>query len=332
VALLSFAAAVAVPVILARRAELAPSALLSLPWQAHLAGAGVMAVEVAARAGRLLSLSHPLGVPLRPATAVLAQLAADAAGAVTPARSGSEPAKLLTLRRDGGGIGGVAAVAVGEMAFEVGGLLLVAGLFAVTLPDGARAAGAVLTYAGVVATGLVVLYHLAGRPGRAAPGWWRRWGLAPARWRRLVQAAGEFRRRVGGLRTLGARGAGAALGFTLLHQAAKAATVPALVAGAMAGGMLAAGPEAGAPPWARLVIVPFSLLYLGALLPPPGGGGGIEVAFAALLGDALPATRLPVLLLWWRAYSHYASAVAGGVVVGVLTMRRRTVGRGVAPR
>lgn len=325
---LSLAAALAIPLFLALRAGLPPGALLSLPWQAHLAGGLVLAVEVLARAWRLVSLARALGVPLRMRTALLAQLSADAAGTVTPARSGSEPAKLLSMRRDGGGMGGVAAVAAGELAFEVLGLAVVASVFVVALPDGTRAALAVLAYAGVVAAVVTTLYVVAGRGRSEPPGWWRRVRLSEARWRWLMATASEFRTRARALPHIGTRAALATGALTLLHQLAKAATFPALAWGAGLGDLVDPGPGAGGLPWARLFVVPFSILYLGALLPPPGGGGGVEIGFAALLGDALPAAQLPVLLLWWRAYTHYVSAVVGGLAMGLLLLRRRRVGTG----
>lgn len=324
---LSLAVALAIPLVLAVRAGLPASALLSLPWQAHLAAGLVLAVEVLARAGRLVSLARPLGVPLRLRTAVLAQLSADAAGTVTPARSGAEPAKLLAMRRDGGGVGGVAAVAAGELAFEVLGLALVASVFAVALPDGTRAALAVLGYAGVIGTMVTTLYVLAGKGPREPPGWWRRVGLADGLWRQFMETAAEFRTRARDLPTMGTRAALLTSAFTLLHQLAKAATFPALAWGAQLGDMLAATTGDAGLPWARLFVVPFGIVYLGSLLPPPGGGGGVEIGFATLLGDALPAAQLPILLLWWRAYTHYISAVVGGTLMGLLLVRRRRVGR-----
>lgn len=317
----SLAAALAVPLLLARRAGLSPGALLRLPWQAHVAGALLFAVEVGARAARLRALAGPLQVPLRPRTALLAQLCADAAGAVTPARGGSEPAKVLTMRRDGGGVGEVGAVALGEMALEVSGLVVVATVLAVAAPGGTRAALAVLTYAAVVGAVLSLLYLAAGRGHDGPPRWLLRLGLPAGAWTSFVGSARAFRERVGALPHIGVRPALTAAALTLLHQGARAATLPGLAWGAQVAGP---GSGAGPVPWATLFVVPFGIVYLGALLPPPGGGGGVELGFAALLRDALPPALLPTLLLWWRIYTHYLGALVGGAASALMLLRRRS--------
>lgn len=312
----SLGIALAVPVVLAHRAGLPLAALLTLPLLAHLLAGTALLAEVGGRAARIVALARALEVPLRWRTAWLAQLAGDAAGAVTPSRSGTEPAKLLSMRRDGGRVGGLAAIAVGETAFEVGGLLVVGAALLLALDEGRAAAAAVFTYAGVVGCVLTGLVVFAGRRARRrpVPGWWTRLGLRPGRWRLLERISRDFRLRADALRSLPPRAVAAAGAATLLHQAARAATFPALAWAATADPSL---------DWVALTLGPFGLVYLGALLPPPGGGGGIEVGFAALLGDALAPERLPVLLLWWRVYTHLLTAAVGAGAIALLSARRR---------
>lgn len=312
--------ALGVPLGLAWRTGIPLTSVLHLPLRAHLLAGLVMSVEVTARAARLMALAPALRLPLRWRTAVLSQLAADAAGAITPARSGSEPAKLITLRRDGGGLGSVGALAAGEMVFEVAGLGIVALALTLGLGAGARTAGGVLLYAGVVLTILLLLEGLGRRadPLRRAPRRWLWLGLGRQRWRALLRAAHDFHAHFVLLKQLRGRAVAGALAATLVHQAARAAVLPALLLGS-----LTRPDTLDVIPWVPVTVVPFTLLYLGALLPAPGGGGGVELAFAALLGDALEASRLPALLLWWRAWTHHATALAGGLAIVVIAGRRR---------
>ena len=311
----SIGLALFVPVAIAWRTELPFASLLRLPAGAHVAALLVLALEVGARGLRLVAIARGLKLPLSARTAWLAQLCADAAGAVTPSRSGSEPAKLMAMRRDGAPLAGVGAVAAVEMIFEVGGLLMIAALLALFAPGGRLAAAAILAYAGVVSMALTALFFIARRPDPdRAPRLWLHLKLTAERWRLLASTARDFSQQMRALRHLGAKAGLIAAGMTLTHQVARAATFPALVLGT-------AGVAAPLD-WARLVIAPFSLLYLGALLPPPGGGGGVELGFAAALGDTLPAPQLPMLLLWWRAYTHYISAAIGAVLMSLLAARR----------
>lgn len=322
--LVSMLLAIGVPVALSLRSGVPLRSLLALSATAHLFAAGVMGIEVMARAARLKALAPTLGVPLRWRTAVFSQLAADAAGAVTPARSGSEPAKLLSLRRDGATFGAVGALAAAEMIFEVAGLVLVSGFLTLALGAEARLGAGVLIYAGVVAGALTLLALFARATSREVPTtrrkllyWWLRLGLRRRRWKALVATAQDFRRHTRRLWALRGRPIAGALAATLLHQLARAAVLPALLLGQVP------PPELAGLSWVRIVVVPFTLLYLGALLPPPGGGGGVEVGFAALLNDTLNAQQLPAFVLWWRSWTHHATALAGGAALLVLGMRQR---------
>lgn len=313
--MVSLGIALAIPIVLAHRAGLPATALLSLPLAAHLLAGLALFIEVGGRAARIVAFSRALGVPLRWSTAWIAQLAGDAAGTVTPSRSGTEPAKLLAMRRDGGGVGGLAAIAVGETAFEAGGLLCIGVFLALAVDQGGAAALAISIYAVVVGTVIAGLLIFAGRGSRRrpVPGWWTRIGLRHGRWRLLERTSREFREHAGALRRIRLRYAAAAVGATFLHQAARAATFPALVWATTYDVSL---------DWVTLTLRPFGLLYLGSLLPPPGGGGGIEVGFVAVLGDALGPDQLPVLLLWWRVYTHLLTAIIGAGVLMQLWLGR----------
>lgn len=317
-ALASIALAGSVPVVLAVRAGVPLRALLALGIASQALAALASAVEVFARAARLKALAPTLAIALRWRTALLAQLAADAAGALTPARSGSEPAKLLMLRRDGASLGQVGALAAAEMIFEVTGLVLVASLVRVTFGDEAGPVVGALAYAAVVVlalAGLLAIARFAPADARP-PRLWLRVGLGRRRWTTLAANAREFADQTRRLATLRPGAVAWALAATLAHQVARAAVLPALVLGTVPHS------QSAGLPWTRLAVVPFTLLYLGALLPAPGGGGGVEIAFAALLSNSLAAERLPALMLWWRVWTHHATALIGAVTLVRLGIRR----------
>ena len=101
---------------------------------------------------------------------------------------------------------------------------------------------------------------------------------------------------------------GARLAATIVHMACRLAVLPLLLTP-----LLADPPSAGL--LGDLILRPFFVLYATALLPPPGGGGGVELTFVAALGGTLDSATVGVTLLWWRLYTFYLSALAGGVML-----------------
>jgi uncharacterized membrane protein YbhN (UPF0104 family) len=106
-----------------------------------------------------------------------------------------------------------------------------------------------------------------------------------------------------------------ALLASVVHVAARALVLPALVYGARAG--LPATKAAVAP----LVLWPLALQYGGVVAPAPGGGGFIEAAFGATLRRAIPARIFGASLIWWRVYTFYAYVLLGGVATGRTVLR-----------
>ena len=93
-----------------------------------------------------------------------------------------------------------------------------------------------------------------------------------------------------------------------MHMACRLAVLPLLVTP-----LLADPPSAAL--LGDLILRPFFVLCATALLPPTGGGGGVELTFAAALAGVLAPATLGVTLLWWRLYTFYLSALAGGVML-----------------
>ena len=302
----STAAGVVVVVLVARQvgADLSESAL-ALPLEGHLLALAAFVVHLVMRALRVALLARGIGVPLALATSVRAQVAGDAAGAVTPARIGCDPAKLFVLQRAGVDVGAGAAVMVGEILAEVVVLVVVAGIAAAVLPAGGAAAAGAFSYAAavIVATSSAVL--LARTPDRGgAPALWRRLRLSEEQWRGLRGTAARFLTSGRGLLALPGRTLLAVAAVTLLHMVARLAVLPLLLVGQV--------PLAALP---ALLAWPMLLLHAGALVPVPGGGGAIELAFAASLEDALPPELLVGALVWWRFYTYYLSALLGGIAL-----------------
>lgn len=310
---ISVLAGVGAMVYVARRMGAAPEDMLAVPWQAHVAALLLMTVEVSARALRIHTIAGGLRVPLRFSTAVFSQLAADGAGAVTPSKVGSDPAKLWIMGRDGSTVGARGGILLGELAWEAVFLLLIAGALAVFTPIARAVPLAIFAYA-VVVLGLSALAIWAARAaGEDPPGWWTAFRLTPERWRAVTAQGVEFLENARRLRSLPLSAILVASASTLLHIAARILVLVAILA------LWLGVPESGLM---ELILWPFGLLYLGTLLPPPGGGGVLELGFAAALDGTLGAEILPAALFWWRIYTFYLTAALGGLVL-MLTRRGR---------
>src|SRR3954468_21355049 len=74
---------------------------LALPLRAHLLALLAVVVEVIARSFKLRWSARAAGIKLRFTTAVRTSLGGDFAAAITPARSGAEPARFFILAESG---------------------------------------------------------------------------------------------------------------------------------------------------------------------------------------------------------------------------------------
>jgi uncharacterized membrane protein YbhN (UPF0104 family) len=290
----------------AARVGASPGDLIRIPLAAHLLALAAMTIEMGARAARIRLLAGALEVPLRFRTALRAQFAADAAGAVTPSKVGADPAKIWIMGADGASLGGRGAVILGEMAWEAVVLLFVALGLALFAPIHRAVPLAILSYAGMVFVLASLAIWAARSAGSDPPGWWTTLRLTPARWRSLQEQGRAFIGHAVDLRKVPWTMNLGILASTVAHMAARVLVLGALVQG------WTGIPEGGLT---ALVLWPFALLYLGTLLPPPGGGGVLEVSFASALGGVLGPSVLPAALLWWRVYTYYLPAAVGGLVL-----------------
>ena len=304
---------VAVATVLVLRRSGGPEALFVLSAGNHLAALGAMSLEVVMRGARFVILGAAMGVSVPLLIATMAQLAGDGGGAVTPSRSGSDPAKALILVRHGVRGGHIGALLVGEVVAEavllpVCALVLILSLESVSL----TAMGATLTWSVAALTLVGVAVWLAPTRDSTAPRLLQRFGVTGPRWERLVTIAADFRQAAGGLRRMSQVHLALLAAATVGHIGARLLVLPALAGSAFAFENLA-----------ELVGWPFFLLYGAPLIPVPAGGGAIEAGFVYWVGEHLPAEKLGGLLFWWRFYTFHLFALAGWLVI-TIPLRRRT--------
>jgi uncharacterized membrane protein YbhN (UPF0104 family) len=302
ISVFSFLLLLLITILLIRRYDVRLSELLSFGSPAtHLAAFGTTIVELLSRAARTRLLARGLQARLSWRQSMAVQVAADGAGAVTPARIGSDPAKLLILTRSGIDLPRAGAILVGEALSEAALLTLLALLMAASIRPGGVAALGALTY--VVSTGAAVIGALLvsgpnrKRILRALP-------LSDQRRLVVLQGLRHFAshaRKLFGLPAGYVAGVSVAAG---LHICARTALLPILCAGLVNPAQLPA-----------LAAWSFTLLYAGALVPLPSAGGMIELGFAAALSHAIPADALIAVMLWWRIYTTYLGALAGALVL-----------------
>lgn len=313
--LLSLALGVGVAIVVAARAGASVADVMrALPANAHILALTVMAVELGARGTRWVLLARGVGVKLPFRTSLLAQLAGEAAGAVTPSRMGTEPAKIAVATRNSITVAGVGAILAGELLAEASVLMLTVLALSAVVPAGERLPVlGVLVYASLMASGALSVVVLArARPGRTPPRWWTRLHLSERRWRQLRVTAHHLRYRVKRLRRLSGTAIIGVLLVTGIHLVARLAVLPAMAS-------TVETPTAMLP----LVTWPLFFFYAGTLVPTPGGGGTIELGFAHMLQGFLTPRSMAGLLVWWRFYTFYLGATVGGVAVAVAAFRSR---------
>jgi uncharacterized protein (TIRG00374 family) len=277
----------------------------------HLLVLAILTLDLLCRGARMVLLASTLGYDVPARTAVVAQLAGEAAAALTPARAGSDAGRMLVLSNAGVRISAGGAIVVAEMIFEVAALLLVAGGLMVAIPPTRSALPAVALYVAVVlvtSLGAVLLAaRAAKRPGRRLP--WL--PLSPSHVVRLRETAVAFAAACASLGRLGPARIAAILTISAVHILARLAILPVLLAAADR-----------AIPVGTTVAACLLLMYGGALVPAPGGGGVIEFAFAMTLEGAIGPT-VGAALVWWRWYTFHLLAGAGGLLLARAAWTRR---------
>jgi uncharacterized protein (TIRG00374 family) len=288
---------------------------LTLSPRAHLLAILAVVVEVLARALKIRWSAQAAGIRLPLGTAIRTCLGGDFGAAITPARSGAEPARFFILAESGLASSSVLVILYAELFLEVFSLAAVVLAVAIVF----RHAGAVVltlvglvgTYAAVVlGVGATALFLSRRNANGPPPRWARRLRLHAGRWRTIQRALRKLRATIDSVEHVNAKPAIASFFASVVHVGVRLTVLPALV--------LTSVPSA---PLAPLALWPLGFLYGAAVVPVPGGGGAVEMAFQAALGGAIPITLFAAALVWWRFYTFYIYIVLGAIAAGNTVLR-----------
>lgn len=288
---------------------------LALPLGVHLAGAALMLGEVVMRAVKLSWTGRAIGTPLSLRTGLRTCLGGDFVAAITPARSGSEPARFVILAEARIPPATTILVLFLELFLEAVSLAIVAGALALVFRDAGHALVPLLVlvagYAGFVVgigvAGAVLARRYAHGP---TPPWARRLRLDGLRWRAVQRALRQLQLGMEALHRAKPGALGASLAASVAHVVLRLAVLPAIV--------LSLAP---AVPLAPLVLWPLALFYGSVVSPAPGGGGAVELAFTTVLRGTIPTALLGPALVWWRVYTFYGFVVLGALAAGRTALR-----------
>jgi uncharacterized protein (TIRG00374 family) len=312
---LSFAAAIGVSIYIIHSSMRAEGARVSLPFTAHVLALAAAALEVVARAMKISFSAAAMRIPLRFSTSLRVCLGGDFGAAISPARSGAEPARFLILNEAGVPTASSLLILYTEIFLELLSLAIVALVLGLVLEKSTAMTSGLLGMVGGYATfvlgagaiGILLSRRNANGP---PPRWARRLGLHAGRWRAVQRSLRQLRGSVSAVRQARVWPMAASLLLSVVHVLVRLTILPIIV--------YSLGAQT---PIAGLVLWPLAILYGGAVAPAPGGGGLIEVAFKAALGGSIPVAIFGAALLWWRVYTFYVNLAAGALVAGNAVMR-----------
>jgi uncharacterized protein (TIRG00374 family) len=312
----SFALALGVSFAIARQAWPSGELAVSLPWWAHALAAAALAGEIFLRTLKVVFSARALHIPLTFGTALRMSLGGDFGAAITPSRSGAEPARFLVLAESGMKPASALLILFAELLLETVSLAIIAvGLLWLFESSGRASASIVGLLSGY--TTLVCLVGVAGyllarnNASGPPPAWALRLRLHAGRWRAVQRAVRQLRDGVARLRHARFGMMSLSLLSSVLHIAVRLTILPVIVIGLGGSGVQLD----------RLVLWPLVLMYGGAAAPAPAGGGLIEVAFRAALGGAIPPQFFGASLVWWRVYTFYAYVIFGAIAAGTTVLR-----------
>jgi hypothetical protein len=310
----SFAAVIGVSIFFILRWWRAGSSIV-LPPRAHLLALTAVVVEILTRAWKITWSAKAANIHLKFVTALRTTLAGDFGAAITPARSGAEPARFLVLAESGIPTSSTLVVLYAELFLEALSLGLVVIIVAIVFRNAGVVLGALVgvvgAYAGFVIGIAVVAIVLSRRNvGNAAPAWAKRLGLGGKRWDVIQRWFAQIRTTVDSVKRIDLRWATGSFFMSVAHVGMRLCVLPALVLGAGAD-----------VPLAPLALWPLGLLYGAAVVPAPGGGGAVELAFRAALANVIGPNLFAAALLWWRFYTFYLYIVLGAFVAGGTAIR-----------
>lgn len=242
-------------------------------------------------------------------------LGGDFGAAITPARSGTEPARFFVLAQ--AGVKPVSALILlfSELFLEVLSLGVLVAVAAIAFSGQGTLVAALIGVTGAYAAfllGIALLGMILARRNASGPppAFVRAVGIHAGHWRGVQLALRQLRTGMSGIRRARPMPMMAAFGFSVVHVMLRLSVLPIIVL-AMAPGV----------DLAQLVLWPMVLLYGSSVAPMPGGGGLVEVAFKAVLGGVIPAAAFVTSLVWWRFYSFYIYIMLGALVAGNSVLR-----------
>jgi glycosyltransferase 2 family protein len=312
---ISFLFAIGASVYIIRASWSEEGARVGPPLWGHLACLAAAALELLTRAIKIRLSGAAMRIPLSLGTTIRASLGGDFAGAITPARSGTEPARFVILREAGLASADALVILFLELFLEMLSLGLLAAMLAVVLGGSSSEVhglvGMVAAYSTFVIGCGAVGYLVAKRWSRGPrPALARRLHVGEHRWHAIQRSLRHLRANVVKLRGARRGVLASALAFSIVHVLMRLSVLPIIVW------------SLGArPPLGPLVLWPLAIIYGGAAAPVPAGGGIIEVAFRRALAGDIPAHIFGAALLWWRVYTFYIVLVAGAIVTGAAVMR-----------
>jgi uncharacterized protein (TIRG00374 family) len=313
IVVVSFAAMIAVSVWVVLGAMGKHGTLPSLPLWAHGMAFAFVLCEAATRSIKIQVGAHAFGIPLTFWAAVRTSLGGDFASALTPARTGGEPARYLVLAETRMPTPDILVVLFLELVIEAATVLVAGlGLWLVLGGSGVMLGFLTTIVAGYAAFlfailmfGLILAQRNASGP---PPGWVRSLGLHAGNWRAIQRSLRNIRMSVTRFREANPRLLAASFFFSLIHIAFKLSVLPVIVWSIDSSASLVG-----------LVMWPLVLMYGATVAPAPGGGGAIEFGFMKAFEGTLAPTVLATALIWWRFYTLYLyifmGALAGGATV-----------------
>jgi len=312
---ISFLFAIGASVYIIRSSWSEAGARVGLPLWGHLACLAAASLEVLTRAVKIRLGGAAVRIPFGLRTAIRVCLGGDFAGAITPAKSGTEPARFAILRESGLPAADALVILFLELFLEVLSLATLTLVLAFALGGSSSEVhgllGVIAGYAAVVIGGGALGYTAAKRWSHGPqPAWAHRFRLSEERWHHIQRSLRHLRANVVKLRTARWGVLAGSLAFSILHVLMRLAVLPIV--------MWSLGVRAALGP---LVLWPLAIIYGSVAAPAPAGGGLVEVAFRGALGSHIPAPVFGAALLWWRVYTFYILLVGGAIVTGAAVMR-----------
>jgi uncharacterized protein (TIRG00374 family) len=311
-AIASFVAAIGVSLYIVVSSWPKQHAAVSMNIGAHGVLLCIALSELLARGAKVWLSAIAMRIPMSYRLAVRASAGGDFGAAITPNKSGAEPARYLIMTEAGMHPAQILLVIYAELFLEMISLAFVAiGLYVVFRNAGSTligVVGAVGLYALFVLGTGALGWFLSKKYGTTgpAPKWARRFKLHGARWKKVQHALATLRTAIGGIRHMRIGMTALALLASVVHICLRIAILPAIV--------YSLGETH--VPLAPLVLWPVALMWGSAIAPLPGGGGAVEVGFRAALGHAIPATVFGAALVWWRFYTFYLFILLGALAAG----------------